>query len=258
MALRALTPILVCACLLTGCATGVDPRDPYEGFNRKVYALNEGVDKAVLKPVARGYEKAVPKLARTGVTNFFNNLGVVVTALNDMLQLKGGAAAQDVARFTTNVVWGFGGLMDTATELGIANNNEDFGQTLGRWGVGSGAYLVLPLLGPSTLRDGAALPVDFVASPMSEWTNDVRTRNQLLALHIVNDRANLLAAERFLNESGLDRYAFLRDTYLQRREYLVHDGKQPSGSIGPKQKSLRELEEEDFGDEPVLSPAKKR
>ena len=224
-----------------------------EPFNRKVYAFNNSVDKAVLKPVAKGYVAVVPQLARRGVTNFFNNLGMVVTTLNDALQLKGKKVPVDFARFTTNLVFGLGGLIDVATELKIENRNEDFGQTLGYWGVGSGPYLVLPLLGPSDTRDAPSMAVDFVSSPFFYWDPDATVRWGLFALDIVDTRANLLSAEKFLDTASIDRYSFLRDSYLQRREYLIHDGKPPSDSDGG-QKSLRELEQEDMADEPQSVP----
>ena len=221
-----------------------------EPFNRKVYAFNDSVDKAVLKPVAKGYVAVVPQLARRGVTNFFNNLGMVVTTFNDALQLKGTKVPVDFARFTTNIIFGLGGLIDVATELKIENRNEDFGQTLGYWGVASGAYVVLPLLGPSSVRDAPALAVDFVVSPFFYWDPQAQVRWGIFALDVVDTRANLLQAEKFLDTASVDRYSFLRDTYLQHREYLIHDGNPPSGSDA-RQKSLKELEEEDMMDDPV-------
>jgi phospholipid-binding lipoprotein MlaA len=243
--------LLACSCLVSGCATGPNPRDPYESLNRKVYSFNEGVDKAVLKPVARGYVAVVPRLARRGVTNFFNNLGVVVTTFNDVLQAKGTKVPVDFARFTTNVVFGLGGVIDVASELRIENRNEDFGQTLGYWGLRSGPYLVLPFFGPSTVRDGSGLAVDFLFSPFVYVEQDEIVLSwSLFALDVIDTRANLLGAESFLEEAALDRYSFLRDTYLQRRDYLIHDGNPPQTGEG-RQKTLKELEEEDLRDEPV-------
>ena len=250
MAARLLTPLLLTVCALCGCAAGPDPRDPLEPFNRKVYAFNDTVDKAVLKPVAKGYVAVVPEMARRGVTNFFNNLGMIVTTLNDALQLKGTKVPVDIARFLTNTIFGLGGLIDVATELKIEYRKEDFGQTLGYWGVGSGPYLVLPLFGPSDLRDAPGLAVDFVTSPLYYWDADAEVRWALFGLDVVNTRANLLGAEKFLDTAAMDRYTFLRDTYLQRREYLIRDGNPPTGNPS-KQKTLKELEEEDASDEPV-------
>lgn len=238
--------LLACTVLATGCATGSNPSDPYEGFNRKMYAFNEGVDKAVLKPVAKGYVAVVPRIARRGVTNFFTNLGMVVTTFNDLMQGKGSKVPVDFARFTTNLVFGLGGVIDVASELQIEYRNEDFGQTMGYWGAESGPYLILPLLGPSTVRDGAGLAVDFVVSPFFYVEDDsAGVRWSLFALDVVDTRANLLEAEKFLDTASLDRYSFLRDSYLQRREYLIHDGNPPAGA-NARQKSLRELEEEDM------------
>jgi phospholipid-binding lipoprotein MlaA len=250
MAASFLAPLLLAACTLCGCAAGPDPRDPLEPFNRKVYAFNDTVDKAVLKPAAKGYVAVVPELARRGVTNFFNNLGVVITTLNDALQLKGTKVPVDFARFTTNMVFGLGGLIDVATELKIENRNEDFGQTMGYWGVGSGPYLVLPFFGPSDARDAPGMAVDFVSSPLFYWNPDPAVRWSVFGLDVVDTRANLLGAEKFLDTASMDRYSFLRDAYLQRREYLIYDGNPPSGP-GTKQKTLKELEEEDLSDEPV-------
>jgi phospholipid-binding lipoprotein MlaA len=246
--------LLLTACVLCGCAAGPNPRDPLEPFNRKVFAFNEGVDKVILKPVAKGYVAVVPKLVRRGVTNVFNNLGMVVTTLNDALQLKGTKVPVDFARFTTNIVFGLGGLIDVASELKIENRTEDFGQTLGYWGVPSGAYLMLPIFGSRSVRDAPAMVVDFVASPFFYWNPDATVRWGLFALDIVDTRANLFEAEKFLDTAAIDRYSFLRDSYIQRREYLIHDGNMPTnndGGSGTKQKTLKELEEEDLSDEPV-------
>jgi phospholipid-binding lipoprotein MlaA len=249
--------VLACACLLAGCATGPHPRDPYEGFNRKVFAFNEGLDKAVLKPIAKGYEKVLPQFARRGVTNFFNNLGMVVTTINDAIQLKTEKVPVDVLRFATNLTFGIFGLIDVASELRIENRYEDFGQSLGYWGIDSGPYLVLPLLGPSNVRDGAGLAVDFVVSPYYYWEDEATVRWGLLAVNIVNTRANLLPAEKLLDDTGVERYSFLRDVYLQRREYLIHDGNPPASNTGPRPKSLLELEQEDMQEETV-APAKQK
>ena len=250
MAARLLTSLLLAACALCGCAAGPDPRDPLEPFNRKVYGFNDSVDKAVLKPVAKGYVAVVPQLVRRGVTNVFNNLGMVVTTVNDALQLKGSKVPVDIARFTTNMIFGLGGLIDVASELKIENRKEDFGQTLGYWGVASGPYLILPLFGSSSTRDAPGLAVDFVASPFFYWNPDAQVRWGLFALDVTDTRANLLEAEKFLDTAAIDRYSFLRDAYLQRREYLIYDGNPPTGP-GTRQKSLKELEEEDMMDEPV-------
>jgi phospholipid-binding lipoprotein MlaA len=255
--------VLAVVCVLAGCATGPNPRDPYEGFNRKVFKFNEGLDKVVMKPVAKAYDKILPDLAQQGVTNFFNNLGMVVTMFNDAVQLKVEKVPVDLARFLTNLTFGVFGLFDVASELKIENRQEDFGQSLGYWGVRSGPYLVLPLLGPSSVRDGAGLAVDFVVSPYYYWEDEATIRWSLLLVNIVNARANLLTAEKILTETGVERYSFLRDVYLQRREFLIHDGAPPTGTDakGPREKTLLELEKEDMQDEPVpptVLPTKKK
>lgn len=249
--------LLVAASLSSGCAAGPNKKDPLESMNRKIYSFNEKLDRAVLKPVAKGYSKVVPDIGRRGITNFFRNLGMVVTTLNDALQLKGEKVPVDIMRFATNTIFGLGGLIDVASELNMEYRTEDFGQTLGYWGVGSGPYLVLPLLGPSNVRDGGGLVVDFFTSPYVTDNNAVRWG--LLGLNVVNTRANLLAVDNVLAQQ-IDPYSFLRDTFLQRREYLIRDGvparqEAPGeGADGQPPKSLRELEEEEFGDEPINAP----
>ena len=245
---RFLTPVLA-VLLLSGCATGQDPRDPLEPMNRKIYAFNDRVDKAVLKPVAEGYVAVVPSMVRTGVSNVFRNFGVIVTAANNVLQLKIPNVAQDVMRFSVNLVWGLGGIIDLASELGIAYHDEDFGQTLGYWGIDAGPYLVLPILGPSTMRDTVGLPADYYINPYRH-IDDRATRYGVLAMRVVDLRANLLSADKIL-QAQFDPYSFLRDVYLQRREHQVRDGKMPpqqeQGTARPK--SLLELEAEEFGDD---------
>jgi phospholipid-binding lipoprotein MlaA len=245
--------------LLCGCAAGPARQDPLEPMNRGIYRFNRAVDKVVLKPAAKGYQRVVPDVARRGVTNFLANLGMVVTTFNDALQLKGEKVPVDVMRIATNTVFGLGGLIDVASELQIEYRSEDFGQTLGYWGVKSGPYLMLPLLGPSSLRDGPALAVDVLVSPYFHIDDDASdVRWSLLALNVVNTRANLLALDPLLAQQ-VDPYAFLRDSYLQRREYLIHDGNPPKPEGPPdasRPKSLRELEEEDFGDEPASPPTR--
>lgn len=245
-------PFLLATLLVAGCATGNHPRDPLEPMNRKIYAFNEGLDKAIVRPAAKGYVAVVPEMARTGVTNVFRNFGVIVTALNNALQLKVPNLAQDVMRFSVNLVWGLGGIIDVASELGIAYHNEDFGQTLGHWGIDSGPYLVLPLLGASTVRDTVALPADYYVSPYRH-IDDHGTRYGVLALRVVDLRANLLSADRIL-QAQFDPYSFMRDVYLERRERLVGngDGQPQKQDETDRPKSLLELEEEEFGDDDDL------
>ncbi len=216
--------LLLGAALLGGCASGPNahPRDPLEPFNRGVSEFNEAVDGAVLKPVATAYRDVTPDLVRTGVSNFFGNLRDVWSALNATLQLKPRAAAENALRVGVNTAFGFGGLMDIASEMGIERTTLDFGQTLGRWGVPSGPYLVLPIFGPSTFRDAAGFGVESNGDLVSK-VDHIPTRNSLYALRAVETRANLLRATTMLEGAALDKYSFTRDIYLQRRQSLIDD-----------------------------------
>ena len=204
---------------LGGCATGpnANPNDPLEPLNRSIYGFNTTVDKAVLKPVATAYQDAVPGVVRLGVTHFFSNLGEIWSFVNNAMQLKGADAAESVVRFGTNTVFGVFGLFDVASDLGIASHKQDFGQTLAHWGVPPGPYLMLPVLGPSSLRDGSALVLDYKGNLLDREKN-IPVRNSLTAVGFVNTRANLLPAGDLLDSASLDDYAFLRDAYLQRRD----------------------------------------
>lgn len=205
------------------------PVDPWEGFNRKVHQFNETADRWVLKPVARGYVKITPEPVEQGVSNFFGNLLEVRNIFNDVLQWKWKQAGNDTGRFLVNSTLGVGGVFDVARHMKLEKSDgEDFGQTLAAWGVNSGPYVVLPFLGPSTIRDTAGLPADWMVHPIDQ-IDHVRTRNIVRSLDFVNTRAELLQAENFV--SG-DRYIFLREAYLQRREYLIQDG---------------DVEDDDFG-----------
>ncbi|HET9976264.1 MAG TPA: VacJ family lipoprotein [Burkholderiaceae bacterium] len=224
-------PLLLRAAALTaalaiGASAQAAASDPLEGINRVVYRFNDGLDTVLLKPVAEGYRAVVPELARSGVNNVFGNIGDVWSALNSLLQGKGQTAATMAFRVGTNTLFGIGGLFDVASDLGLERQSEDFGQTLGRWGFGAGPYLVLPLLGPSSLRDAAALPLDMSAG-VGAYTDDRRTTNSLSALQLVNTRANLLSAGRVLDDIALDKYVFIRDAYLSRRRNQVYDGDPP-------------------------------
>lgn len=217
--------------LLAACATGpnANPADPFEPMNRGVARFNDGVDDAVLVPVATAYQRVLPSMVRSGVNNFFNNVGDVWNLANNVAQAKLQNSAETFMRLNVNTVFGLGGLLDVASEAGIERHSEDFGQTLGRWGVPSGPYLVLPLLGPSTVRDTAALPVDRIGDPLN-YMNDVAWRNSLTALRLVDTRAQYLRASRLLDDAALDKYSFTRDAYLQRRGSEVRDGKLPEDS----------------------------
>jgi phospholipid-binding lipoprotein MlaA len=204
--------------LLSGCATvaNPDPRDPLESYNRSMTNFNEQVDALVLKPVAIAYKDITPAPVRTGVSNFFANLSDVWSFVNNVLQLRGEAAASTFMRVNVNTFMGLGGVLDIASELGIDRYRQDFGLTLGRWGMGTGAYVVLPILGPSTVRDTFALPVDMKGNVVS-YVDPVSARNSLYALRAVDTRANLLRAGNVLDSAALDKYSFTRDVFLQVR-----------------------------------------
>jgi len=206
--------------LLQGCATGPNPRDPFEPFNRSVSRFNEGLDEAVVKPVAKVYQDVLPSPVRTGINNFFGNLSDVWSMVNNLLQGRPQAAGDSLMRFSINTTMGLGGVLDWATEMGIERHREDFGKTLGRWGLDTGPYLVLPVLGPSTVRDTAALVVDAKGDLVGQ-VHDVSARNSLYGLRAVDLRANLLRAGEVLDQAALDKYSFTRDAYLQRRGVVL-------------------------------------
>jgi phospholipid-binding lipoprotein MlaA len=222
--------------LLSGCATGpqANPRDPLEPLNRGVYGFNDALDKAVIKPTATVYRNVLPSFVRTGVGNFFGNLEDVWSMVNNLLQFKGEGAANSLVRVSMNTVFGFGGVIDLASELNIERHYEDFGQTLGYWGVGAGPYIVLPLFGPSTLRDTAAMAVD-TKGDLVMRIEDVPTRNSLKALNLIDTRAVLLRASSVIEGAALDPYTFTRDAYLQRRRNDVFDGSPPDDVPDPSQ-----------------------
>lgn len=213
--------------LLAGCATGTNPQDPFESFNRGVYSFNEGVDKAILRPAAEVYQAVLPQFIRSSVSNFFGNINDVITALNNLLQGKFTTAYSDLGRVAINSTLGVLGLFDVASEAGIEKNQEDFGQTLGWWGVGDGPFIMLPFLGPSSGRDTVGRVVDYLSDPVT-YVDPTRARNQLYGTRIVNRRAELLDASTVLQTAALDPYEFVRDAYLQRRRNLVHDGSPPA------------------------------
>lgn len=206
---------------VTAFADESELQDPWEGFNRGVFNFNESLDRAILKPVAQGYRFIMPDVAEQGVSNFFDNLRDVVTFFNNVLQLKPVEATQDLSRVLINTTIGIGGLFDVASAMDIPKNDEDFGQTLGAWGVESGPYLVLPLFGPSTVRDGVGIIPDMYLDPLNQVESD-ELRYGLKALKVVDKRAS------FLDREGVvtgDRYTFIRDAYLQKREFEVNDGR---------------------------------
>jgi phospholipid-binding lipoprotein MlaA len=222
-------PLLLASLLLTGCGSinlsaYTQQKDPFESFNRGVYKFNDTLDRAILKPVAQGYSAVTPSPVKTMVNNFFSNLDDVVVTVNDLLQFKFKQAANDGSRVIFNTTFGIFGLFNITDRL--EKHNEDFGQTLGYWGVPSGPYLMLPFLGPSSMRDGTGLYVDSYSSVISN-THDVPVRNTAWAVKGVVTRAGLLEQEKVLNDAIIDRYSFLRDAYLMRRKSLVYDGDPP-------------------------------
>ena len=212
--------------LLGGCATTGNPRDPLEPLNRAVYTFNDGFDALLVKPFAELYRAVVPEFARTGVSNFFSNINDVIVFANNMLQGKFTQAASDMGRIIVNSTAGVLGLFDLATGLGMEKHNEDFGQTLGYWGIGDGPYLVLPFLGPSNFRDAVGWVGDVYTWPIT-YIDDDSTRYILAGVRFVTLRADLLEASRILETAALDPYEFVRDAYLQRRRNLVYDGNPP-------------------------------
>ncbi|SFX05818.1 phospholipid-binding lipoprotein MlaA [Marinospirillum alkaliphilum DSM 21637] len=239
---RTVTLMLLVVFSLPGHADTVDwgedrphPRDPYESWNRKVFAFNETLDGWVLKPIARGYRAVTPGFVRKGVGNFFANLGEIPNFANNLLQAKPAAAGRDAVRFTLNTTVGVLGLFDPATSLGIRRSEEDFGQTLNTWGVPQGPYIVWPFIGGQTLSHTVSLPVDYYyLNPVRYAVDEPEIRYGLAALYAVHQRSELLDAEKLIRG---DRYTFIRDAYLQRRSFLVNDGRMDSDPF---------LDDEDF------------
>ena len=214
------------ALVLTGCATSGNPKDPIEGFNRAMFAINDGVDQAVIRPVAVGYDTVMPSPLKKGVTNFFGNIADLFIGVNNLLQGKVSNGVSDFGRVLVNSTVGLLGLIDVASDIGMEKHNEDFGQTFGRWGIDSGAYVVLPLLGPSTVRDTVGLIADSKTNPVPH-IDDVSVRNSLLALSLIDKRASFLAADKVVEAAALDKYSYIRDAHLQRRRNLLFDGNPP-------------------------------
>jgi phospholipid-binding lipoprotein MlaA len=211
-----------------GCATtnSGDSRDPFEGFNRSMFAFNEAFDEAIGKPVATAYRDYMPDPVRDWVRNFFSNIADLFIGVNNLLQGKPGDAVNDWARFAFNTTLGLLGINDVASEMGLEKHNEDFGQTFGRWGAGDGAYLVWPFVGSSTVRDSAGLVFDWSLDPVRRH-EPKDPRYFMVGLRALGTRADLLDASRILEEAALDKYVFQRDAYLQRRRGLIHDGSPP-------------------------------
>ncbi len=229
--LKKLRVLLVAAAVvaLTGCASTSsynDPRDPIEGFNRVMFEFNDALDRVLLKPLAKGYRAVMPSPIDKGVTNFFSNLDDVGSAINNLLQFKLKRSASDVGRIVVNSTVGILGFIDVASNINLEKTGEDFGQTLGYWGVGHGPYIVLPILGPSGGRDIFGEAVDWITDPVT-YVDPVEVKNTLIVLRAVDKRADLLGVSAVVEEAALDKYEFTRDAYIQKRDSDVHDGDLP-------------------------------
>jgi phospholipid-binding lipoprotein MlaA len=255
--IRRFAAAALAALALAGCATqqrAPSPLDPFEPANRAVFEFNDNADRFVFKPIAEGYRAVLPEIARTGVRNFFSNLRDPWIALNQLMQGKVELALSDGWRFIVNSTFGIAGLMDVATDMRLPKHNEDFGQTLGVWGLDTGPYLVLPIWGPSNVRDGVGLVADaYTYLPWwipdwAGWSHRVAWQNSLTAVDFVNIRANLLDTTDILEQAALDRYAFVRDAFFQRRRSLVYDGNPPPQPAGGERSQALPAE-------PTLAPA---
>jgi phospholipid-binding lipoprotein MlaA len=220
--------LLLAVLAASGCASApdADPRDPLEPMNRAVYKFNDGWDDYIAKPVAGAYKDVLHIEIRSRVSNFFSNIQDILIGVNNVLQGKFQDGIEDWARFVFNSTIGLAGIHDVASDMGLEKHNEDFGQTFGRWGVGSGPYLILPFLGSSSVRDAVGTGVDYYFAPLAD-VRPIALRNSLFALYFVNTRAELLDASSILDQAALDRYVFQRDAYLQRRRSLIYDGSPP-------------------------------
>ena len=248
-----LLAILLAGLTLTGCATlpsgKPDPRDPWERMNRSTHAFNDALDKAVGKPAAKAYVKVTPRFVRTGISNVFNNLDTLNTIINDVLQGKMRQAGNDSARFLLNTTFGVGGLYDAASAAGLDFNDEDFGQTFGKWGMKPGPYLVLPFLGPSTTRDTFTRLMDQYTYPVT-YLGDESTRYIIRGVSLLDTRAGLLDLDEQIDRS-YDRYAFIRNAWLQRREFQVTDGNVEDPSLELEQDIEQDMESEPAPGEPA-------
>lgn len=262
-------PVALSWFLLAGCATappgvtyGADPRDPWERYNRSMTKFNDSVDKAVLKPVATAYTKVLPSPARTGVSNFFDNISDAWSFVNNVLQAKPEGALFSFWRVAVNSTIGLGGVLDPATEMRLYRHRKDFGMTLGRWGVPPGPYFVLPVLGPSTVRDTAALPADVWGNAANHIQN-IALRNSLFVLRAVDTRAQLLGATDLIGQASIDPYSFTRDAWLQKRRNDIYDGNPPPDPAASGSASDADEERYDLPDDapaaatpvPTASPA---
>jgi phospholipid-binding lipoprotein MlaA len=218
--------IALAASLVAGCAASPSRVDPFEPMNRAFYQVHDAVDTAVMKPAIQVYIDVVPQPIRKSVSNFFNNIEDLISAINDLLQGDLDRFGNDMGRVTLNTGWGLGGLIDLASMLGIERGNQDFGLTFGKWGLDQGPYLFVPLLGPTTFRDGAGWIVRLYVGPVG-YISDVPLRNSIYGVGAVDLRAQITETSQIIDTAALDRYVFIRNAYLQRRRYLLYDGKPP-------------------------------
>ncbi len=217
--------IVISLATLSACATtgAGDPRDPWEGFNRGVYSFNEAIDGAVFDPISKVYKAITPEIIDTGITNMFSNIGDISVIANDILQFKFSQALSDLARFVFNTTLGLLGFFDVSTQMGFEKHDEDFGQTLASWGIGSGPYLMVPFFGPSTIRDATGFVVDAGLLNPIFYIDDELTRAGLLTLNYVDFKADLTSASNLLEEAALDKYEFIKNAYFDKRENLIND-----------------------------------
>jgi len=254
---RTLLPALL-GLLLAGCATtippnaGQNPADPWESYNRRMFAFNDRVDRAVTKPIAQFYTDYVPAPVRDCVSNVFSNFSDVPNALNNLLQGKPAEASSDICRVVINSTVGLLGCVDVASRMGLQRSDEDFGQTLGRWGSGTGPYFVWPILGPSSVRDAIGRLAGFYTDPVG-YLDPIPLRNSLYGVRLVDTRALLLPADKVIDAAAFDRYQFVRDAYLQRRNSLVYDGNPPR----PKDESEDDAPVDTAPPKPAGKPAEK-
>lgn len=231
---------------LAGCASTVtknDPRDPLEGWNREVQKFNDGLDDYFMKPVSKGYQWVTPAFVDKGITNFFSNVDEINVITNDLLQLKFSQGGSDLGRLLVNTTLGLGGFVDVASKLNMNKHTEDLDQTLGSWGLPSGPYLVLPLVGPSTPRGALGLAGDSAANPIN-WVTPAAIPYGSGSLKTLDTRADLLSASKIVDEASLDRYEFIRNAYFQQRNYLIHDGNPPADDEMEEELELEGLNDE--------------
>jgi phospholipid-binding lipoprotein MlaA len=230
--------LTACSSLPTG--TERSPADPWEPFNRSIFSFNEGLDDYVLKPISEGYRFVLPKLVREGISNFFSNYRDIYTALNNLLQGNIDLAFSDLIRVMVNTIFGLGGTIDMATPAGLEKHTADFGQTFGVWGVPSGPYVVLPFFGPSSVRDTFGTAADLESDYLFSFVSNIGLRNTITGIRVVNARNNYFEAGELVEGAAIDKYSFLRDSYIQRRQYQIDKAKQGEETKPPVYENMYE------------------